>query len=202
VADPLISRTVALVMDVGEGQARPYCSGVWVSPNHILTAEHCLEESEVGDPAEYSIQRDVLDNGVERANMTRRPAHLVAKDAEHDLAMLRADFPPEHEFAFAGGLHDPYPGQFVQTMGHPRGLWYSYSSGEIAAVRKTDVGLDIFWIQSTAPISGGNSGCGLFDSDNRLIGIASRQFTRGQQLNFFVHEKYVAEFVGLHARYR
>ena len=84
-------------------------------------------------------------------------------------------------------------GSFAQAMGHPMGLWFSYSSGDVAAVRTTTAGLEspITWIQATVPISPGNSGGGLFNAQGDLIGIASRARTgRAQLLNLFVPIEY------------
>jgi S1-C subfamily serine protease len=91
-----------------------------------------------------------------------------------------------------------HAGTFAQTMGHSLGLWWSYSSGDVAAVRYGDLGgPSMVWIQATTPISPGNSGCGLFDEDGDLIGIASRAVVRrgAENLNFFVHAQYADALV-------
>lgn len=107
----------------------------------------------------------------------------LLKEFDRDLALLTANNPPEHPIALSGGL--PAPGDTVYAMGHPNGLEYSFSSGEVAAVRELDGELVI---QTTAPISPGSSGGGLFDTRGHLLGIASFQVRPqfGQNLNFFV----------------
>lgn len=189
VAD-LAAKTVALVGFDDEGSARAYCSGVWVGADVILTAEHCTEGLENGFGL-YVVREDVYDpdSSEEKPLIAPRPLALETADAEHDLALLRVlDEPPSHGTAALAA--PPSQGAPVQTMGHSRGLWFSYSSGDVAAVRKVEIGLDIVWIQATAPISPGNSGCGLFDERGQLVGIASRALTRGQALNFFVPAGY------------
>ena len=77
-------------------------------------------------------------------------------------------------------------GQKVYALGNPRGLELSLSDGLISALRKDDDQRDLVLIQTTAPISRGSSGGGLFDSAGRLIGITTLQFADGQNLNFAV----------------
>src|ERR1700679_780018 len=64
--------TVALVIAVGDRHVyMPYCAGVWVGPRLILTAAHCLEESDkpivnlVGTPVHYVSRQDVRGIGEE-----------------------------------------------------------------------------------------------------------------------------------------
>lgn len=190
----LAARSVALVADRGGlGLYSSYCSGVWVDTRHVATAAHCMHEGEIGDPYEYVTKGDVFKDGSVEAHEIQggRLAFLALLDEDHDLAILTAANPPPHDFARLG---EAYQGQHAQTMGHPAGLWFSYSQGVVAAVRKEIVGLDIVWVQSTAQISPGNSGGGLFDFEGNLLGICSRGYTgRAQGLNFWVHSHYVAD---------
>jgi S1-C subfamily serine protease len=127
-----------------------------------------------------------------------RLAHVLALDPGHDLALLRAGNVPPHRFArVAEG--PVLQGQFAQAMGHSLGLWWSYSSGAVAAVRQIDINdMDLLWVQAAVPISPGNSGGGLFDEDGNLIGIAHATFAspRAQQLNIFVHRDYIRALLG------
>ena len=192
-ARSLRGKTVALVLqDDKSGEERAYCSGVWVSSTSILTAAHCVDdEAEDLGVVGYVTYDDVFAPGdvAPRAVIVARPSVLYAFDADHDLALLRTEA-FDHDFAHTS-FTNIVPGAFVQTMGQPLGLWWSYSAGNIASVRMTDVGLDMVWIQATTPISPGNSGCGLFDEYGHLIGLASRTASRGQQVNFFVHAQYI-----------
>ncbi len=193
-AAALQAKTVALVLPTDDG-LRAFCSGVWVSPVAMVTAEHCVDEDEIGGPVLFVTHDDmfVLGDTAPRPDQRFELATVAVKDPAHDLALLKAVYPEQsagHEFAHTS-LSNIRPGAFVQTMGAPLGLWWSYSAGHIAAVRFEDVGIEQLWIQTTAPISPGNSGCGLFDESGHLIGIASRSATRGQAVNFFVHAVYV-----------
>jgi len=193
-AEELAGKTVALVG--GLGLDRAYCSGVWVAPDAILTAAHCVDDLD-GSTVRYSTREDVVHLGdLELVNT--RVAIVEATDDAHDLALLRAQFPgtmtPHGVASVSSGPLNP--GDAVYTMGQPHGLWWSYSSGEIAAIRFFDAPPAIWWVQTTAPISPGSSGCGLFDGSGRLVGIAHGSFTgRNQLLNFFVHRQYVEHFL-------
>lgn len=206
----LESSTVALVrlgLDISvdaegiqvEPATKAFCSGVWVSASSFLTAHHCVDELELGAEVAYVTSRDIPTDG--RKLFQVKIAKLAAIDADHDLAILRALVPPPHEIA-ALSVEQIRPGDETQTMGHPLGLWFSYSSGEVAAIReaKLTAGEDdpikaTLWIQTTAPISPGNSGGGLFDSHGHLIGICSRGRRDGQNVNFYVHRNHLAAFL-------
>lgn len=189
----LQAKTVALVAEVQSGDRRAYCSGVWVSQSYILTANHCVDEVLVGDPVEYVVREDVLAEAADWV-ATVRLGVLSARDEEHDLALVLAKLPPMgHGVA---GVATPSVGQPVQTMGHPMGLWWSYSTGEVAAIRVLDEGTAQWYVQSTAPISPGNSGGGLFDEAGNVLGIAHAYIaTRAENVNFYVHAQYVAAFL-------
>lgn len=180
----LTDMTVTLAIDGS------VCSGVWVSPRHILTASHCLESLEHGDVAEYATKSD-LEGSV------RRIAILNSIDAENDLGLLFALVPPAHGIATLGG--DVEQGACVQGMGSPLGLWFTYTQGVVSSIRHMDLGNgERLWIQSTAPVSPGSSGGGLFDTEGRLVGIVNSVYgtaSHGQALNMFVHTRYILAYL-------
>jgi predicted RNA-binding protein YlqC (UPF0109 family) len=74
-------------------------------------------------------------------------------------------------------------GERVYAIGAPEGFDLTLSEGLISGLRRlgnTNV------IQTTAPISHGSSGGGLFDSEGRLIGITTYFMQEGQSLNFAI----------------
>lgn len=188
----LTAKTVALVMPRASS-VRAYCSGVWVGPKAILTAHHCVDLGLT--PIYYGSKEDVLDfEGQELKPATVRMASILALDPEHDLALLEASDAPPHGTAKVA-LSGIDPGAPVAAMGHPFGLWFSYSAGHIAAVRVLDLEPTAIYVQTTAPTSKGNSGCGLFDARGDLVGIAHAGIPSGSNLAFYVHAKHVSDFL-------
>ena len=80
-------------------------------------------------------------------------------------------------------------GARVVALGAPQGLELSLSDGLVSALR--EVG-DASIIQTTAPISPGSSGGGLFDEEGRLIGITTFYLAEGQNLNFALPADWIA----------
>ena len=194
----LTLKTVALVSQRDEDGLRAYCSGVWLDADTIVTAAHCVDGEEEGAILGYLAYTDVYGTGFEAAPpLAARPAVLTTVDEAHDLALLHAPKAPSHAWAPLAN-ESPAAGDHVAAMGHPLGLWWSYSEGVIASVRQTKLGLDIVWVQATAQISPGNSGGGLFNDKGELVGVCSRAMSssRAQALNFWVHVAYVRQLRG------
>ncbi len=193
----MVSKTVALVDHEGTGDIDAFCSGVWVSSATILTAAHCVDDHLKGETIQYAVYSDVYapNDHHERFLIGSHRATLFALDEAHDLALLVAlDKVPSHAVALVA--KEVHVGQRVQTMGMPLGLWWCYSSGDVAALRNyKSHGYDILFIQDTAPISGGNSGGPLFDSSGEILGIAHAQFPSGQNLNLHIHFSQVEAFL-------
>lgn len=74
-------------------------------------------------------------------------------------------------------------GQKVYAIGNPLGLERSISEGIVSGIRFDD-GRKL--IQTTAPISPGSSGGGLFNDNGELIGITTATLVNGQNLNFAI----------------
>ena len=74
-------------------------------------------------------------------------------------------------------------GERVYTIGAPSGLEQTLGEGLVSGLRRVD-GTRI--VQTTAPISPGSSGGGLFDSVGRLVGITTFLLKETQALNFAI----------------
>ncbi len=190
-AQQLSSKVVALVGKARDGEIRAYCSGVWIGRETILTANHCVaDDLLVG----FVVRSDVFSSGVPvpKDVIDVHPAVVSLRDEEHDLAILQTLAAPKHEIAVVSS-YDVQQGSQVQAMGQPLGLWWSYSSGEVAAIRWNEGAMDspMLFIQSTCPISPGSSGGGLFDEWGSLVGITHASHQRGQGVNLFVHTSYI-----------
>jgi serine protease Do len=83
-------------------------------------------------------------------------------------------------------------GQRVYALGSPKGMELTLSDGLVSALRK-DQNSKLMLIQTTAPISPGSSGGGLFDEEGRLVGLTTMQLKEGQNLNFAVPINWLQE---------
>lgn len=195
--------TVALV-DLGAREPHVYCTAVRVSPTAILTANHCTGGQPLGASFSFSHRGDLFEGDALRPLPRLRSSFLEARDAGHDLALLRIPGFEERARVYAGvQKRDVTQGEYVQSYGHPLGFWFSYSTGVVSAIRQQsyDVGglepsaPDMTWIQTTADISPGNSGGGLFNDSGELVGICSWGHGNGIGLNFFVHKMHIESFL-------
>jgi len=125
------------------------CSGTVVGKRSILTAEHCLDGSDV-------ISVDGVDVKVTQ----------VMKDGKDHVLLLT-----DHVFAQSADVSDePEQGAAVYVLGNPGELESFYRQGYIAGYKDirgqhvTLYDLNGFY---------GDSGAGVFDSDGRVVGVIS-----------------------------
>jgi hypothetical protein len=121
---------------------------------------------------------------------------VVDYDKRRDIAVLQVratDLP----MVMLGESTEAEIGDAVLTIGNPKGLEHTVSTGIISA-RRTDVkGLDGTMVfQMTAPISPGSSGGPLYNGRGEVIGITTAQVKEGQNLNFAVDFKYAKLMFG------
>lgn len=81
-------------------------------------------------------------------------------------------------------------GARVYAIGAPRGMELTISEGIVSSLREH---AGIRFIQTTAAISPGSSGGGLFDAQARLVGITSFLLKDAQNLNFAYPAFYIRE---------
>ncbi len=158
-------------------------SGVLVSADGvILTAEHLFD-----DDTEYTVE---LYKG-EKLPVKR----FLYRNAELDLAALEVAGKglPSVEIADANKAQ---VGAGVVAIGNPEGFENTISQGVLSGKRA--LGDESFRLQTTAPISPGSSGGGLFDEQGRLLGILVSYYSSGQNLNFAIPATY-ADYGGLRA---
>lgn len=80
-------------------------------------------------------------------------------------------------------------GTKVVAIGSPQGLTNTVSEGIISGIREFESGTKV--IQTSAPVSPGSSGGGLFNMKGELIGITSFLHKGGQNLNFAYPAEYI-----------
>jgi serine protease Do len=142
---------------VGLGRGWGGGSGVVVARDTVLTAAHNLR----GDDATVVLGDE------------RRPARLVAADADADLAVLSVptdDVPP---LAYAGAA--PSIGTPVVALANPGGRGLRVTPGFVSAAPRRVRGPRgrhvTGAIEHTAPLPRGSSGGPLLDLDGRLLGL-------------------------------
>lgn len=144
-------------------------SAVAISDRELLTNCHVL-----GNSAVVTLEREGA----------RLYASVVSANADADRCVLRS---PEGEPLPAWVRVRPYAdvkvGERVFTIGAPRGLELSLAEGIVSSKRVADDGR---LIQTSAPISRGSSGGGLFDAQGNLIGITTFMIKDAQNINFAI----------------
>jgi serine protease Do len=163
-----LSRSIAriTVFDVG-GRAVGIGSGVVIGPSTLITNCHVAT---AGGTLAVRIGNEALTANVEVA------------DEEYDLCRLSVTGLSAPAVTL-GSVETLKSGQRVYAIGAPAGLDLTISDGIVSALRDVPQGKII---QTTAPISPGSSGGGLFDAYGRLVGIMTFQHRYGQNLNFAI----------------
>ena len=111
------------------------------------------------------------------------PARLSGMEKDSDMCVLCVNKPNLNPIVAIRKFDDLNVGEKVYTIGTPIGLEQSLGEGIISGLRKHK-GLKL--IQTSAPISSGSSGGGLFDSNGNLIGITTFLLKDAQNLNFAI----------------
>lgn len=99
-------------------------------------------------------------------------AKLLGTDVGTDVAVLQ--IPPKGLTAVPFGDSDRLRiGDFIAVVGNPFGLEGSASQGIVSALKRSDIGYEVFedFIQIDAAVNPGNSGGALVDIEGRLVGI-------------------------------
>jgi S1-C subfamily serine protease len=203
--------TVALVITAKDGEVHPFCTGVWVGQDEILTANHCVEASArfllgpdadentpvdpVGTKVHYVIEREAESVGEEPTAI--HLGYVRAVDIDHDLAVLRVKTSgmPSHDIATLPS-ELPAIGDHVFVVGQPRGLYWSYVEGTVSSYRNDvpNTGIEGPYLQINGTVWFGNSGGGAFDDSGHVIGIASR-LVRVPNMSLFVHANSIKKFL-------
>lgn len=126
---------------------------------------------------------------VSTANNTKFKSYAKRVDQALDLAFLRIDGVslPTVKGRNESGSH-LVVGDKVFAVGSPIGMANSLSEGIVSGLR---IRQNVSLIQTTAPISRGSSGGGLFDAQGNLVGITTFKLIAGENINFAVDLKHV-----------
>jgi len=108
---------------------------------------------------------------------------VLATDAEKDLAVLKVSG-KNLPFLTVRATDNLHVGDHVVAIGSPLGLEGTVSDGIVSAIRDV-AGKN--WIQTTAPVSHGNSGGPLLDMNGNVVGVITWGYLQlGENLNFAV----------------
>jgi S1-C subfamily serine protease len=164
---PLANRMLRSVFTVETSTGLGTGFLAWTSgdQSYLLTANHVVE----GAGSEVTITR-------KGASWS---ADVVGRDAQNDLALLRANGRPAHAAALwqRADRRPPATGEQLLLVGSPYGLAGTVTTGIVSRV-------DAHWIQTDAAANPGNSGGPAIDRDGRVVGILLRG--GGENINFAV----------------
>jgi S1-C subfamily serine protease len=150
-------------------------SAVAISDNELLTNCHVT-----GELAEVRIARA----------KDEMPARVVSRNADADRCVLRTTTKLA-KWVTVRPYDDIKVGERAITIGTPQGLELTAAEGIVSSKRVYN---QVRVVQTSAPISQGSSGGGLFDARGHLLGITTFYFRGGQNLNFAVAaEEYAQE---------
>ncbi|HLL15906.1 MAG TPA: trypsin-like peptidase domain-containing protein [Pyrinomonadaceae bacterium] len=161
---------VAIVTYDAKGEPLLSGSGFFIRPGQVLTNLHVVEGAR-------RVEVKTLD-GKGRIYASQGALDF---DEEADLAVLSVDVP--HERTRVSELTNSLPeeGEGVFVIGNPLRLEGSVSDGIVSAVREVPNLGKI--IQTTAPISHGNSGSPVFNYRGQVVGVVTVKVTNGQNIN-------------------
>jgi hypothetical protein len=142
-------------------------SAVAISEHELLTNCHVVKEV-----PRVTLMRD----------KARQQADVVSVNEKADRCILRTADALEHWVAVRP-YDDIKVGEPALTVGTPQGLELTVADGLVSS-KRTHEGRRL--IQTTAPISQGSSGGGLFDAEGHLLGITTFHLKVGQNLNFAI----------------
>ena len=170
----LVSSSVLVVEGLGpDGKVLRQGSGVVVASEGVVTNRHVVERA-------ATIRL--------RQGKQTWAASISHVDPQHDLVQLHVATLPASPVSIRPSTALK-TGERVYAIGAPEGFELTLSEGLISSLRPYE---KVRLIQTSAPISPGSSGGGLFDVQGHLIGITTFQVKEGQNLNFALPGEWVA----------
>jgi serine protease Do len=151
-------------------------SAVAIADKKVVTNCHVLSKAK-----SVSVQKQNVSYG----------AKLLHADPDRDLCILSIDNFIS-QVAEILPLAKVQPGAKAYAIGNPRGFELTISEGLVSSIRRHEDG-GVRAVQTTAPISPGSSGGGLFDDTGKLIGITTSAREDGQNLNFAMPAEWINE---------
>lgn len=169
----------------------PICSAVAVSPTQLVTAAHCV------DSKNLNIQIEKLGPDFKPLAIDVRFLKVTRTFKGKDVALLEIKdgiLPQYVEIASPKEVNLKL-GDPVIVVGYPKVKEITLTHGEFSSMASlTDMGLEGAFYKVTAPVTGGNSGGGLYgefidevtnEKEYRLIGLTTGSFRDVSFLNYF-----------------
>ena len=143
---------------------------------HLITNYHVLD-------GQYTAE-------VRTADGNTYPIKLIVADNKAiDLVKVLVDI-PRKKFKWIKTAHRlPSIAEQILVVGSPMGLEQTVSEGIVSSIREIPSVGEFF--QMSAPISPGSSGSPVINLKGQVVGVATFQMVRGQNLNFAVSAKLV-----------
>ena len=148
----------------------------------VMVIKYDEKGNEIGRGSGFIVRRDgavvtnyhvigkAKDIKVKAGNKIFDVEGLIFTDKENDLAILKAkakDMP----VVKLGVIGEANIGEHIYVIGYPLGLAKTISNGLLRRIREIDEKREI--LQITAPISPGNSGSPVFNSNGEVIGVVT-----------------------------
>ena len=123
---------------------------------------------------------------------TYKIVEIIEANQDADLIKFKIENVNHKTFPFlTTKVSELQKGEKIFVIGNPHGFESSVSEGIISSLRETEGYEQV--IQITAAISPGSSGSPVMTLDGKVIGVATFQYTEGQNLNFAVAAKMISK---------
>lgn len=163
----------------GPGERTPNASGsgsglIVDRDGHIVTNNHVI-----GDATEIEVRF---------SDHTKLIAHVVGRDPDTDLAVLKVTTDRPLSSARFGDSAGVKVGQWVLAVGNPFGLDRTVTLGVVSGIGRENINLSRYenFIQTDASINPGNSGGPLFNLRGEVIGINTAIINFAQGIGFAI----------------
>lgn len=156
-------------------------SGFFISDDGVAVSNyHVFEGTAIG------FENIILNDGREY-----KVKQVYHKDKENDFIIFKVDIDRRVKY-ISLAKSTPKIGEKVYTIGSPRGLDNTFSSGEISQIRGESGEI----LQISAPIDHGSSGGVLLNSQGEAIGITTAGLDdSGANLNFAINIDFIKPYL-------
>lgn len=168
--------------------------------NAVLPNGHSQGSGFIVDPSGVIVTNFHVVAGAEEINVRLKDGKqfsvvgIIDYNVEKDICILKIEANNLPTVAL-GNSNFIEPGSKVFVIGAPLGFDYSITDGLYSSRRDS---YSTVYLQFSAPISPGNSGGPLLDSQSKVVGVTTLTRTEGQNVNFAVAinevKKYIAKF--------